>query len=412
MQRDTYSDLAGIFGYPFYIYEENSIAARLTLLREIFPGFEVLYSVKTNPHPAILRFMAANGAGADAASANEVNAAFAAGFRQDMIFYSAPGKTDEQLDETFGKCPITADSYGELARLDALGARRESAMPVGLRINPDISLGMGEFPEVCPGVSMKFGEDEETLLPRKEFCNGLNHARPSGIHVFLRSQVRNAHSIAATLEAVFKIALRCRQELGWDIHFVNFGSGLGIPYGDGTPALDTGALRDAVGDMVGRYSGQLPGCRLLLESGRFLVGTAGTFVSRIVDIKESRGRTYCITPGGLSGFLRPSVMSLLNALPFPVQGPLEPLFSNEGAHEVRLPEKDSGALKTVTVCGNLCTALDVMAKDVELPSPEVGDIVAVNNAGAYSASLSPFAFASFPRPVELYRNCDGAVTTS
>lgn len=404
-----FSRLAEQYGYPFYLYDEAVLTEQLTLLRSTFPDFTLLYSVKTNPHDAICRFMAANGCGADAASSQEVRLALKAGIAPEQIWYSAPGKTREQLADALGKSVITADSYTELARLDQLAGEAGLAapLPVGLRINPDMAFGPGEFPELCKGVSMKFGVDEESLAGNAAVFASLRHIRVAGIHVYLRSQILNHVSLAASFEKIFKLAAHCRDTFGWDMNFINFGGGLGIPTSDDT--LDIETLQQEVRRLVAAYSPSLPGCSLLLESGRFLVSRAGTFITRIEDIKVSRGTTYVIAPGSLNGFLRPPLMNLLAGLPFPVQGPFEPLYTNAAIHRVSLPEKISGTPRKVTVCGNLCTGLDVLARDILLPEPEIGDILSVANAGAYAATLSPFTFASFPRPPELYRERTGLI---
>jgi diaminopimelate decarboxylase len=422
MAHKTYSQLADEYGCPFYIYEEAAIAERLALLRDTFPDFGVLYSVKTNPHGPVCRFMAGQGIGADAASSYEVERALEAGFPMDAIYYSAPGKTVRQLADSLGKCVITADSLHELERLERLAGERVAAgrkLCVGLRINPDLAYGPGEFPEIVPGVSSKFGVDVETLTSRREFFNSLRNIRLTGLHVFIRSQVLSHAAITAAIRATFETALMCRREFGWEMEFINFGGGMGTAAAPHAAALDTAALRVAVTSLVREYRNRLPDCTLLLESGRFLVGGAGAFVSRIEDVKTSRGTTYVIVPGGLNGFLRPSVMNLLHALPCEVSetsggafGPYEPLYTNARMHQVSLPEKTDGATVRATVCGNLCTALDVIARDAQLPDPQIGDIVAVSNAGAYAASLSPFAFASFPRPPELFRRRNGEISTS
>ncbi len=415
MSQRAYARLIEQYGYPLYIYEEAAIAEQLSLMRETFPDFRIVYSLKTNPHAPLCRFMAEQGTGADAASSYEVDVAAAAGFPPEAIYYSAPGKTEQQLAAALGKCVITADSCRELVRLERLAAAAgmygESRLPVGLRINPELAYGPGEFPEVLPGSSSKFGVDAECLPDLRSFFDSLRHIRPAGIHVFVRSQVLSPAALAASLRASFELALLCRRELGWNIDFINFGGGLGISSAV-SAGLDMNMLRHVVGETVREYRNLFPGCKLLLESGRFLVGRAGTFVSRIEDIKDSRGTTYAIVPGGLSGFLRPSVMNLLESLPCAIQGPYEPFYSNARMHQISLPEKTDGQQTRVTVCGNLCTALDVLARDVLLPEPRVGDIVAVSNAGAYAASLSPFAFASFPRPPELFLHRNGEVSTA
>ncbi|MDR1125379.1 MAG: diaminopimelate decarboxylase [Deltaproteobacteria bacterium] len=428
-----YVQLADKYGCPFYIYEESAIRTQLERLRRALPDFRVLYSVKTNPHAPILRFMALNGVGADAASAGEVERAAAAGMPAEQILYSAPGKGGEQLRRALGRCRVTADSYTELTRLDELAGRfavaagvaamRNDKLPVGLRINPDFSFGAGEFAAAAPGLSSKFGVDEESLAEKKEFFQGLKHIRPAGVHVFLRSQVLNAEALAASFAAVFKIAARCREELGWGLDFINFGGGLGIgsalERAEAGRELDLELLGRLAAELVRQYERRLPGVKLFLESGRFLVGRAGTFVTRIEDIKESRGKIHVIAPGGLSGFLRPAMLNLLAGLPGQTPGPLEPLFSGFDKHRVGLLKTgpgstgstgSSGPLKKVTVSGTLCTSLDVLAGEVELPDPQAGDILTVSEAGAYAATLSPFAFASFDRPAELYRAADGRIS--
>ena len=409
-----YTDLAALaeqHGHPFYLYEEEKIAAQLALLQRTFQEFTILYSIKTNPHPEICRFMACSGVGADAASSYEVGRALDAGIKPEDIFYSAPGKTVKEIADGLGKCVITADSYNELLRLETMAKESglftpDEPMPVGLRINPDMSFQAGEFPEITKGVSSKFGVDEESLTAHKELFASLRYVRLRGIHVFLRSQVLNHASLATYFEKAFALGVRCKEEFGGDISFINFGGGLGIAPTADSPGLDIHALRESIRELVAAYSPLLPGCRLYLESGRFLVGAAGTFVTRIEDVKTSRGKTYVIAPGCLNGFLRPSVMNLLGGLPVPVKGPYEPLYSNSSAHRIALPGKQ-GEARPVTVCGNLCTSLDAVATDVPLPDPQVGDLLTISNAGAYAATLSPSGFGSFPAPVEIYMGKDG-----
>ncbi len=463
MKLHHYSTLLNAHGSPLYVYDETVIARQLNLLRETFPGFSPLYSLKTNPHPAICRFMATNELGIDAASSFEVNRALEAGIAPENIFYSAPGKSRAHLAEALGKCLIVADSCSELVRLNELAGETEDArklpLRVGIRINPDFAFGPGELPEITAGASSKFGVDEEFLLTQKPLFDSLKHIRICGIHVFLRSQVLSHSALAAMFATVFNLAARCREALGWQLEFINFGGGIGIAptmgclqiadfdsrarkaglfakrvYSYGTrpeqksqldaaigqnthletaprdyPEPNLRELRDEVSRLAAAHAPSLPGCTLMLESGRFLVGKAGVFLTRIEDIKESRGKTYAIVSSGMNAFFRPALMNLLNGLPSPPTGPFEPLFSNYAAHTVSLPEKSDGELKKVTVCGNLCTAMDVLANDVLLPDPQVGDVLAVANAGAYAVTLSPFAFTSFPRPTEVYVDLSGTI---
>jgi len=407
---ESLPELLTKYGYPLYLYEETRVAAQLARLQASLPDFGVLYSVKTNPHPAICRFMSNNGTGADAASGAEVDHALAAGFPADKIYYSAPGKSGKDLRSAFGSCVLTADSYHELELINALAAEAGRVEPVGLRINPAIAFGAGPFPELLPGAAAKFGVDEEGLAERKAFIDSLTNIRVCGFHVFLRSQVLSHSVLLAYCRHIFSLARSWAGIFGHGPEFINFGGGFGIACGEWKTPLDLDSMGAELKILVREHKTFLPNnLSLFIESGRFLVAEAGIFITRIEDVKESRGTCYVIAPGGLNGFLRPAVMALLGGLPAAVSGPLEPLYSNASAHIVSLHEGNGRTKKKVSVVGNLCTTLDLIAKDILLPEPKVGDILLISNAGAYSATLSPYAFAGFPRPLELYRDSKGQI---
>ena len=408
------SRLAEQYGAPFFLYDESVIAAQWRLLSEALPDFDILYSIKTNPHLDICRFMRARGAGIDAASAGEVQKALAAGFAPRDIFYSAPGKSESALSFGMESSVLIADSYGELERLDLLAAESGRVLDVGLRVNPDMSFSQSAWPEVLPGVSAKFGVDEESLADRRDYFRALSSLRIRGIHVFLRSQVLSGQAIAHSFSHIFALARRCGEYFGQVPEFINFGGGFGVAIGDWHSPLDMKTLGAELRLLVGREKAALPdGVRLYVESGRFLVGKAGLFVTRVEDVKVSRGVTWVIVPGALNGFFRPALMNMLSEMPGDPLPPMEPLYSNASAHRVSLPRVDASEgrpVRKVTVAGCLCTSLDVLARDVLLPEPRVGDILVVDNAGAYAATLSPHAFASFERPAELYEDEEGLVT--
>ena len=403
--------LAEQYGVPYYLYDESVIAAQWRLLRESLPDFRILYSIKTNPHPDICRAMRNAGAGADAASAGEVQRALAVGFAPADILYSAPGKSEADLTFGMASSVLIADSYGELERLDVLAAEAGRVLDVGLRINPDMSFSPGAWPDVNPGVAAKFGVDEESLEGRRDYFRSLRNIRVRGIHVFLRSQVLSHPALMLYFRHVFRLAARCAAYFGHEQEFINFGGGFGVAVGDWRTPLDVKALGGELRLLAGRERGAFAErMRLYVESGRYLVGKAGTFVTRVEDVKHSRGTTWVIVQGALNGFFRPALMNLMNALPGDPPPPLEPLYSNGSAHRVSLPEledREKRPIRKVTVCGCLCTSLDVLAKDVPLPDPRVGDILTVDNAGAYAATLSPYAFASFERPSEIFLDEQG-----
>ena len=179
--------------------------------------------------------------------------------------------------------------------------------------------------------------------------------------------------------------------------------GLGIPYAEEMQPLDLERLHRHVAGLMRTIpqSGPAP-VRLYMESGRFLVGKAGVFVTRIVDVKHSRGRTFVIAAGLLNHFLRPAIAGLMDALPLErtYAGPCEPLWSGCNTVVPKAWGRPAPA-RTVTVCGNLCTAMDTVAHGIPLENAVVGNLLVFENAGAYAAALSPHGFSSQPGAKEI-----------
>ena len=124
----------------------------------------------------------------------------------------------------------------------------------------------------------------------------------------------------------------------------------------------------------------LAGARLLLEPGRFLVGPFGAYVARVVDTKEGPDGLVVTVDGGIHHLLRPALVGQ--------------------AHRVRLLGPGGGPARRCVVGGPLCTGLDVLAR-VDLPEPRVGDLLAIDDVGAYGFSESMPLFLSHPWPAEV-----------
>ena len=398
-------DLMTQYDGSFYIYDEFVISNQIKTLTKYFPQFEFLYSVKTNPFAPIINFVASKGFGSDAASAEEVIMSHKAGLPYEKILYSTPGKTCRDIEKTIDKAIIVADSYNELLLINDVAKQRNIHIKTGLRINIDYSMEGGK------GSSSKFGVDENTLVKQMDFLNSLSNIKIVGIHVHLCSQVLDHSILYRYYEKIFELALFCIETLGMKIEFINLGGGLGIVYSLAKDApLDIGKLSTECEGLIQRFRDKIK-ARLIIETGRFVICEAGQYVTRIVDIKESMGTKYLIVEKGLNGFLRPSISELLMAYA-PTDSNLrtsEPLFTAKDAFEFKIPEGEETFLEKVSIVGSLCTATDIMAKDVILPKARIGDIVIVSKAGSYSYSLSPLLFASHPLPFQFYLKTNGEV---
>ena len=387
-------------GTPFYLYDQKTILERAGRLKQDFPGFEFLYSVKTSPFAPVLRTVLGQGFGLDAASLGEVRMGMAEGLPPHKILYSAPGKTRRDLEGAVDHAILVADSFHELELLDAIAQERGTQLKVGVRVNPSFTM------EGNPGVSAKFGIDEEQLLA----CDPgrFPHLALVGIHVHARSQELSAQMLARYYGDIFALARRCVEKLGMALEFVNLGGGLGVTFNpDRDRELDTAALGAAAGKLLASLREQFPGVRVVIETGRYPVCDAGYYVTQVVDVKESRGTKYVMVQNTLNGFARPSLARLVEVYhPGPVEKMWEPLFSTFDAFQFLLLTEETET-EQVNLVGNLCTGTDLMASGIQLPRAKVGDLLAVTKAGAYAYVITPTQFSSQPGPDQFLLTADG-----
>ena len=380
----------------FYLYEESCILDSIRRLKDNFPGAQFLYSMKCNPAGRVLDTVFSQGIGADAASLGEVDAAWKRGVAPDLIYFSAPARTEADLRAAWGRCVLIADSLHELEMIRRIAAEKGETPAIGVRINPDFTFAADE------GVAGKFGIDEEALWSAD--LTGLDIV---GIHVHAKSQELSADVLAHYYENMFALIERVQQHLGVTLHFANFGSGLGIPFAPGEEPLDVVGLGKRFQEMRRVCAEKWPQLKILIESGRYIVGKSGTYVTRVLDKKVSHGKTFVLLYGTLNGFARPAVGEMVRSLsdhPYPY----EPIFTHVQASAL-LPLTDHTETETVTLAGNLCTSADIIARDVTLPRMDIGDGLALDNAGCYAAVMTPMQFAFLTPPAQLFLTAGGRV---
>jgi len=386
-----------------YIYDEIQIRAQCRKLKASLAAFDFLYSIKTNPFPTVIECVGQEGFGADAASAHEVELSIQNGILPENIYYSSPGKTESDLAQCFEKCVLIADSLSEIAKIDEEAKRRQQVIKIGIRINPNFSMDSDS------GVPSKFGIDIEQVEALEVLLEACSNVRVSGIHIHIKSQVLDFEKLGRYYLKCFEIAKRISKLPKTSMEYINFGSGIGAVYDASLDApVDLVKLSNILDGMILENQNTL-GARLYIETGRFVTCNAGTFYTRIVDIKHSKGKKYLIVQHGMNGFLRPALANLLqrNAGGAELPGQ-EPLYTSNHAFSFEVLNNASSK-ELVTIVGNLCTALDVLGENVEVKAAEIGDIIAVSNAGSYAYSLSPLMFSSHGLPSQFIRRADGKI---
>ncbi|MEG1862486.1 MAG: diaminopimelate decarboxylase [Oscillospiraceae bacterium] len=387
----------------FYIYDENTIIDSLKTLKNDFPSVEFLYSAKTNPFPSVVKCVVENGLGIDAASLNEVLMGEKEGLAKEKIYYSAPGKTRYDILGAIEKSIIIADSLNELKVLNDAAKETGRKAKIGIRINPDFTFDSEN------GAGGKFGIDQDILFANKSWIKALPYVEFCGIHVHSRSQELDYIILEKYYDNMFKLAKRVQEEFDVKLSFINMGGGIGVEYNENDTPLQTKQLGEKLTQLIADFKQKLDGVKVIIETGRFAVGKSGTYVTTVIDKKVSYGKNYIILNNTLNGFIRPSLAMLVESYVQGTPKASEPLYTKPNSFKFKVLGKEEGEMESVTLCGNLCTGTDVVAKDILLPKIEIGDVLTMSNAGSYAAVLSPMQFASLTPPAQIFLTKDGLI---
>jgi len=373
-------------GSPLFAYDAGIIAERVTHFRKVMPDtISLHYAIKANPYDGILKHIVKIVDGFDVASAGEMGMALAAGMAPEKISMAGPGKRDEELAAAIDAgITINLESEGEAERALAAARQLGRAARLAVRVNPDFEIkGSGMR---MGGGAKPFGIDAERVpaLVRHLVSEGADWR---GFHIFAGSQALDAEAIIAAQQATFALAADLAERSGATPPLVNLGGGFGIPYFAGERPLDIEAIGAALAETLAARPGVLKSSEFAIELGRWLVGEAGVYLTRVIDRKISHGEVFLIVDGGLHHQLAASGnFGTVVRRNYPVA-----VANRFGAE----PEEE------VSVVGCLCTPLDRLADRVALPKADVGDVIAIFMAGAYGLTASPSAFLGHPKPYEI-----------
>ena len=372
---------------PFFAYDRALIDERVAQLRAVLPaGLDLSYAVKANPMPAVVQHLSGLVDSLDVASAGEMHVALDTPTPASRISFAGPGKTPDELRQAIAAgVTIEMESPTEAARIADLGARLGIRPRVAIRVNPDFALkGSGMR---MGGGPQQFGVDAERV-PALIADLAATDLDLLGFHIFAGSQNLNAELLCEAQRKTAELALRLSDAMAGPVRYLNLGGGFGIPYFEKDEPLDLAAIGENLHGLLADAIGpNLPEARVVIELGRYLVGEAGFYVTRVLDKKESRGKTFLVVDGGLHHQLAASGnFGQVIRRNYPV--------AIAGRHA-------AGETETVNVVGCLCTPLDLLASDMALPPAGIGDLVVMFCAGAYGLTASPTAFLGHPAPAEV-----------
>jgi diaminopimelate decarboxylase len=359
--------LAEEVGTPFYCYSTATLERHFRVMDGAFKDTDHLlcYAMKANSNQAVIKTMAALGAGMDVVSEGELRRALAAGVPARKIVFSGVGKTAKEMAYALreGIACFNVESEPELELLSTVAQRVGQRASVSIRVNPDVDAKT--HAKISTGkADNKFGI---TYLRASEVyarAAALPNIDVTGVDMHIGSQITELAPFEQAFKLMGELVVRLKTE-GHNIRHVDLGGGLGVPYrGDN----DIPPHPDEYAAMVKHTLGHL-GLKYMMEPGRMIVGNAGIMVSRVIYVKENEGKTFVVQDAAMNDLIRPTLYDAYHEI----------LAVEESRNETTL-EAD--------VVGPVCETGDYFAKSRRLPKLQQGDLIAIMTAGAYGAVQS------------------------
>jgi diaminopimelate decarboxylase len=358
-------ELAREVGTPLYVYSSATIRDRYERLQKALAGVphRLHYTLKANSNRAILRLLKDLGAGVDVVSGGELHKAVRAGFGTRDIIFGGVGKTDDELRDAIGASVllINVESEAEIRRIDALARDAGRVTPIGIRVNPELTLRAAHDYIKTGEKGHKFGIPYDEALAVARVAHGLKNVELLGLDMHLGSQLSRIEPYRAGTERLMALYKEMQSANITTIRYLDIGGGLGVRYDSEEPP-DLDRFATLVLPLVAPA-----GLTLIMEPGRFIVGNAGALVATVLYRKRSGGKEHVVTDAGMTELLRPS---------------------HYGAFHRIEAVRDRPKRVTADVVGPVCESGDFLALDRQIADVEPGDRILVYDVGAYGYAMA------------------------
>jgi diaminopimelate decarboxylase len=378
------SDIVGEFNTPVYAYDVDVLEQTYRRFRTgLTDDVLIFYSLKANPSLGLCSIYHRLGAGAEIASLGELKVALSAGFPPENIIYAGPGKSREELEAAVGKgiLAINVESIHEIKAIEAISGRLKKQTGICIRVNPKLNLT--DSHQKMGGQASPFGIDEEHLPAVIDVIKDTNWVELKGIHVYVGNQIFDYQLALDNIDNTIRIAhMVAALTSNSAMEIVNFGGGLGIPYYERQQDFEEYPFQEKLNQYIGTAKAEDPfkQTKFILELGRYLVARCGVFLTRVLYIKESRGKRFAVVDGGMhvnsiatGNFGQKLRRKFLLCAPQKLQQPAKEVYD---------------------IVGPLCTPMDTFGHNYQAPGLQCGDIIAVLFVGAYGLTGSPTHFLS------------------
>jgi diaminopimelate decarboxylase/L-glutamyl-[BtrI acyl-carrier protein] decarboxylase len=356
--------------------------------KQLLSNVDIFLSLKANPSIGLANLYNKIGACVEVASIGELKSAMVAGFSEDNIIFSGPGKRFDELNFAIDKgiyC-IIIESFEEIMQIATIAETKNKIVDLGIRINPSLK-NMNNSTIKMGGVSSQFGIEEEDIGKCIRYIKSNSYLRFKGIHVYTGTQILDYKKIIESVKYTLNLSIKIEKEYAINVEMIDFGGGFGVKYFEHEKYLDFQQFSKEFNELLISHRLKKPKTRYIIESGRYLLAESGYYLAKVNYIKESKGKTYIVVDGGLNHHQSSTFRGRLMRNNFPIK-------------ILNKTEKNTPSRK-VSIVGPLCTPEDCLASDVLLPHIEVGDYICIENSGAYGLTYSPFLFLSHATPPEV-----------
>ncbi|WGE67232.1 diaminopimelate decarboxylase [Actinobacillus equuli subsp. haemolyticus] len=378
------SGIINQYGTPAYIYSRATLERHWHAFDKAFGSHPhlICFAVKSNSNIALLNVMARLGSGFDIVSQGELERVLAAGGEPSKVVFSGVAKSHSEIQRALevGIRCFNIESIAELHRINEVAGQLGKIAPISLRVNPDVDAHT--HPYISTGLKEnKFGVSVTQAREVYRLAKSLPNVKITGMDCHIGSQLTELQPFLDATDRLIVLMEQLKED-GIELHHLDLGGGLGVPYNGEEPPHPTEYAKALLEKLKGYAD-----LEIILEPGRAITANAGILVTKVEYLKANEDRNFAIVDTGMNDMIRPALYEAY----------------------MQITEVDQSLVRekaVYDVVGPICETSDFLGKSREL-AIEQGDLIAMRSAGAYGAAMSS-TYNSRPQAVEIMVDGDQA----